>query len=511
MANHLMKRLRFLSELGPAGQVVLRDEHRTLTLAQLIDAAERLASRLRAFNARVVALRAGNSVDWVVVDFACQFSELVFVPLPDYFSDQQVRHCLDTMNVDVLLADDENLTGLLDQYDRETEMEAWGDVTPYYAWTIAASSAAFPVLPPGTHKVTFTSGSTGNPKGVCLSSEHQWRVAESLADAIALQAPRHLCVLPLATLLENIGGIYTPLLCGGEVILPGAEQRGFMGSSGLDAQRFLQCLSQAQPNTLILIPQLLQLLVAACRSGWQAPSSLAFVAVGGGKVAPNLLVEAAECGLPVYEGYGLSECGSVVALNTAHDHKVGTVGRVLPHCHVTISDREIQVSGANFLGYVNDPASWYPEKVCTGDLGDVRDGYLLVNGRRKNLLISSFGRNINPEWVESEIAANPAISQCVVLGDQKPYLTALLGTHPGMQDADVEQWLAEANRKLPDYAQVKAWARLGPGAWRELATANGRPRRDLIGARYDTLIASLYQSYEQATQHSLAHHAGETQ
>ena len=92
-------------------------------------------------------------------------------------------------------------------------------------------------VPPGTRKITYTSGTTGNPKGVCLSAANQLNVARSLIEATGLTAPRHLCTLPLATLLENIAGVYAPLLAGGTVDevqiaeqnehgLPSAEQCG---------------------------------------------------------------------------------------------------------------------------------------------------------------------------------------------------------------------------------------------------------------------------------------------
>ncbi len=488
MNHSLVKRLRFLAELGPANSVQLNDGNDAISLEQLIERAIQLAKRIRIAQVKVVALRAGNSTEWVVTDLACQFSGAVFVPLPDYFSAQQVRYCLNTMGVELLLGD----VPTDDWCEPEARSLDWSDVTRYRVRRLTTDSKV-PALPDGTGKVTFTSGSTGNPKGVCLSTEHQWRVAESLSDAIGVRAPRHLCLLPLATLLENIGGIYTPLLCGGEILLPDAGTRGFLGSSSLDTDVLLQCLTQARPNTLILIPQLLKLLVTASETGWQAPDSLKFVAVGGGKVAPELLIRARELGMPVYEGYGLSECGSVVALNTPVSDSPGTVGRVLPHCHVAIRHREVTVEGAGFLGYVNEPDSWYPETVFTGDLGSLRNGHLLVNGRSKNLLISSYGRNINPEWVESELLAGPLINQCVVLGDQKPWLVAVIGANPASSDAAIDQWFRQVNAKLPDYARVKSWSRLEAGAWQRLLTANGRPRRDLLITQYASLINSMYQ------------------
>ena len=89
-----------------------------------------------------------------------------------------------------------------------------------------------------------------------------------------------------------------------------------MSYGGLDAARLLGTLSREQPNSLILVPELLQVLVVAAERGWQPPASLQFVAVGGAKVSRELLERADAAGIPVYEGYGLSECASVVCLNT---------------------------------------------------------------------------------------------------------------------------------------------------------------------------------------------------
>jgi len=295
--------------------------------------------------------------------------------------------------------------------------------------------------------------------------------------------------------------VYAPLLCGGEVVLPDARTRGLAGSSGLELAAMLQCLQTEQPHTLILLPQLLRALLAGCAQGWQPPASLQFVAVGGARVAPDLIVAARRAGLPVYEGYGLSECGSVVALNTFADDQPGSVGRVLPHCQVAIDCQvaiesgEIVVRGACHLGYLGDPSSWYPQQIATGDLGCVDDsGHLFVSGRRKNLLITSYGRNVSPEWVESELGAQPLLTQCVVIGDARPHLAALLSAPAQVDDDAIQQWIDSVNARLPDYARVRAWLRLQPDAWQTLLTENGRPRRDRIigalGAQIDALYAA---------------------
>lgn len=315
-----------------------------------------------------------------------------------------------------------------------------------------------------------------------------------MADAIAIAHPKHLCLLPLSTLLENIAGVYSPLLCGGTVVIPTDAQRGMLGSSNLDSPRLLQCIAEVKPHSMILIPQLLRLLVAACQQGWQAPPSLKFVAVGGGRVDPQLLNNARQLGLPVYEGYGLSECGSVVALNTPTTSYIGAAGKILPHCQVRIEKQEVVVSGACHLGYAGDADSWYPNEVYTGDLGHCDADWLFIDGRRKHLLISSFGRNISPEWVESVLMSEPLLNQCVVVGDDKPYLCALLSTSSIVQDQQIADWIKTANSQLPDYAQIRQWLRLNDKQLLPYMTANGRLQRARLLQAFETQIDTLYQS-----------------
>jgi long-subunit acyl-CoA synthetase (AMP-forming) len=351
-------------------------------------------------------------------------------------------------------------------------------------------------IPAETSKITFTSGSTGQPKGVCLSVENQYRVALSLTQRVDLKAPIHLCVLPLSTLLENVAGVYAPLLAGGQVRFLPAIKMGFNGGKGFCSEKFIAAISQQQPNSLIVLPELLLALLDAVSKGWHIPESLQFIAVGGSRVSPDLLIQARELGLPVYEGYGLSECGSVVSLNSFKANRPGTVGKVLPHLNVQLVDGQVVVTGNTFLGYLNHPDSWYKNQVHTGDLAEWdTEGYLHIRGRIKNLLISSFGRNINPEWLESEVMANPMIHHCVVLGDAKPYCSALIQKrNAAVTDADVQQWIDCINLKLPDYAQICQWQKFSEPLTVQAGTLteNGRPVRSMIDLSFKYQISDIY-------------------
>ncbi|MYM64915.1 AMP-binding protein [Pseudomaricurvus sp. HS19] len=483
----LAERLRAVIAWVGADAIALQQGEEQVSYGQLLQRVTELSHWLQKQPVQVVAILSDNCPEWVVVDLACQMAGKVCLPVPGFFSAQQRGHCLSA--ADLLVCD----SRMPDDVAAICAVTVDSPLSSLTVWRLALVSSADTDMPQGTGKVTFTSGSTGQPKGVCLSSAQQWQVAQSLAQVIGLQRPRHLCLLPLATLLENIAGIYVPLLCGGTVLLPTLAERGMSGSSGLQLPQLLQCLQQLQPTSLILLPQLLAALVSAVLQGWQLPASLRFLAVGGGKVAAELLLQARSLGMPVYEGYGLSECASVVALNTPAADRPGSVGQSLPHCEVQVRDGEVIVSGSVFLGYWGEPASWYPRQVATGDLGE-RDGagWLTIDGRRKNLIISSFGRNISPEWVESACQARPLLSQCVVAGEARPWLVALLSAPESVTDQQIDQWLQQVNRELPDYARVQRWLRLPQSAWAGYLTANGRPRREQLLADYEQQLCALY-------------------
>jgi long-subunit acyl-CoA synthetase (AMP-forming) len=151
--------------------------------------------------------------------------------------------------------------------------------------------------------------------------------------------------------------------------------------------------------------------------------------IGQARVLARLRRRAAAVGIHAYEGYGLSECASVVCLNTPESRREGSVGRVLPHARLRIvPDGEVMIRGASFVGYLGDAASddstrWW----ASGDLGHLdQDGYLYLSGRRRSCFISGFGRNIAPEWVECELLQDPAIAQAAVFGEARPWNAAVL-------------------------------------------------------------------------------------
>jgi long-chain acyl-CoA synthetase len=481
-----------LEALGaaPAGRVALEDGERSWTYAALAGAVREERAWLLSAAAARVGLVADNGGAWVVADLALHAGHVVSVPLPPWFTPAQLRHSVDDAGLDTCLTDrPEVLLAQLPDFHR-------AGIAPRSGLALLRRRRAIaqPALPEGVTKVTYTSGSTATPKGVCLAATDIESVARSLAAATAgADVERHLCLLPLSTLLENLAGVYVPLLRGATCVVPASSTTG-LSYGDPDPGRMLASISAWAPNSLILVPELLRMLVAAVDRGWAPPASLRFIAVGGASVSVELLERAAAAGLPVFEGYGLSECASVVTLNVPGAARPGSAGRPLPHCRVTRApDGELIVQGIAYRGYLGEPPRRPGEPLSTGDLGEIdEDGYVHVRGRRRNLFITSLGRNVSPEWVERELLAEPGIEQAFVHGEALPFPVALVLARPGVS---VESALATANRRLPEYARVRRWARLPEPMTSAsgLLTANGRPRRAAILDRHGALLDSLGQ------------------
>lgn len=274
-------------------------------------------------------------------------------------------------------------------------------------------------LPAGTAKITYTSGTTGEPKGVCLSQEGMFWTAQTLARALQnINSQKHLVTLPLSILLENLCGIYIPMLLGAQTVVLPSAQIGFAGSSQFNPSQFFHVLMKWHPQSLVLVPELLRALLHLHQQIPESTQSLRFIAVGGGKISTQLLALAGQSCLPVFEGYGLSECGSVVALNLPDAAKAGSVGKPLPGIKVSVdASQQLYVnSPANALGYLGtEPPS---QNVATGDLGKVdEEGFIYLHGRLKNIQINAFGRNFSPEWPEAEAMACSAVRRIVIFGE----------------------------------------------------------------------------------------------
>ncbi|WKE64689.1 AMP-binding protein [Gallaecimonas kandeliae] len=464
----------------------LQGSDSTLSGQELLAAAGTLAARLKALGVRRLGLLMDNGPDWAIADLAALKAGLVLVPIPTFFSREQQLHLLKDAGLDAVLAPVPlPLAKTSVQIGQGTlSLLSPDEVQP---------------LPAGTAKITYTSGTTGKPKGVCLSEANMLAVCQALlgvTDELGVQ--RHLCLLPLAVLLENLAGLYVPWLAGACVTALPMQALGMTGSSGLEPGQMLETLSRYQPNSLILVPALLPVILAGKAKG--LPDSYLFLALGGGKTALAQLEQAKDLGLPLFEGYGLSEACSVVALNGPGTNRLGTVGKVLPHVTVRLAeDGEVLVRGNSFLGYLGQAPQTGSDWLATGDLGELdQGGFLTIKGRKKDTIVTAMGRNVSPEWLEAELCALAGIRQAYVYGDEQSELAALVVT----DRQDLDALLTHFNQQLPDYARLaRLIATSEPfSTERQELTANGRLRRAELAKRVKESSMGFFERLKAETQ-----------
>jgi long-chain acyl-CoA synthetase len=244
---------------------------------------------------------------------------------------------------------------------------------------------------------------------------------------------------------------------------------------------------------------------------------------GGAPLGERLGHFFAGVGMPVYEGYGLTETSAAVTLNTPAWHRIGTAGRPLPGVAVRIGeDREIHVAGdVVFRGYWNNEQAstaavtdgWFR----TGDLGQLDgEGYLRITGRRKELIVTAAGKNVQPAELEDRLRGHPLISHAMVVGDGQPFVAALItldaaalrawgaehgrtGTAgelagDGELQSEIQSAVDDANRAVSRAEAIKKFVILPDDFTEEGGelTPTLKLRRDVVAKRYASQIESLY-------------------
>jgi long-chain acyl-CoA synthetase len=413
------------------------NEHR-VSYAQLHHAAASIASAISHHVARnaVVGLVASNSVDWVQADLALLLGHYTEVPVPLGFSADQAAHLLDSC--ELILADDAGMQRLA----------AWRDLAGGAFPTrsclridaLTGHDAQAPELDGSGDwicKIIHTSGTTSKPKGVRIRAHALDVVLRSLR---ALTQPgdyaRYLNLVPFSLLLEQITALYMPYAQKGCLILPPASQPP-LGETGASIADKMALLPRARPSALTLTPSMVEAIHAQAiridRGDVKALSLALFgreqpplLAAGGAPVSATTLEALKRCGIDVYVGYGLSENSSVACWNTRSAHRIGTVGKPMPHVRCKLSeDGELGIqSEAVFAGYVgSDPSACDLDDegwLWTGDVATIdHDGFVSVVGRKKNVIITSHGRNVSPEFVEASYRQVHGVRDIVVLGEQR--------------------------------------------------------------------------------------------
>jgi long-chain acyl-CoA synthetase len=244
---------------------------------------------------------------------------------------------------------------------------------------------------------------------------------------------------------------------------------------------------------------------------------------GAAPINPDILRFFDAAGVLVLEGWGMTETSTAATISTPEDFKIGTIGKPFPGCEVKIADDgEILVKGPNvFQGYYKNEEATRETIVDgwlhTGDLGSIdADGFITITGRKKDIIITAGGKNITPANLENEIKQHPLVSQCVVVGDRRPYLVALVTLDPeeavayakehglpedppqlatnGDVRAAIEAHLAKVNEKFARVEQVKKIAILPQDLSQESGelTPTMKVKRAVVADKHEGEIEKLY-------------------
>ena len=463
--QQVFEALRYHSKTRP-NDIAFEDDTGQISWLDLAARVENLACELDRTDA-VFGIGLAGGIDYVVADLALTLSAKRQVPLPFFFSNAQNAHVLMDAKITAVITSNPEIFSVL------PHLTLIDPVMQSNEHCVLRS------YPGGAQRVIYTSGSSGNPKGVVLGDRQLDASISALSRVIAADmSDTHLSILPLAQLLEQICGIFLPIIAGAKTVFRFEATKSLFGAP---IEPLVDAFEGVRPTTSLLAPAILGRWVDALKDQ-KAPDSLRFVAVGGASSSPSLIHTALEIGIPVHEGYGLSECCAVVAMNRPGDNQPGSVGQVLDGLDVSIEQGEIVVSGPTVMqGYLNGVAA--PDVWHTGDLGHFDGDRLVIEGRKDALLVTGAGRNISPEWVEQRVNADPRIaSSALGLRQTDGALVLIVVAIAPVSPHDVERCLAD----LPIYARPTALIITDPseaGLLFPVGTPNRKVAAALINGR----------------------------
>ena len=448
--------------------IAFQDDKTSVTWSELVDRVANLSAKL-ADAPKTIGIALAGGVDYVIVDLAITLTGRRQVPLPFFFSKEQNAHILFDAQIGAVIAYDAAMFAALPHLVVIDPAVSGAKVTP------------LPKYQGGAERVIYTSGSSGKPKGVIIGDRQLNASLAALTPLVrATPHDRHLSILPLPQLLEQICGIFIPILAGAETTFRFEATKALFGAP---LEPFIEAFETINPTTSLLAPAVLGRWVSDLKAnGKKAPDSLRFVAVGGAPSSPDLINEAFNLGIPVCEGYGLSECCAVVAMNRPGESVAGTVGHVLDGLNVVIEGGEITVSGPTVMvGYLNSEAA--PERWYTGDLGHFENNRLVIDGRKDALLVTGSGRNISPEWVEQRVNADPKItSSALSIRDSDGALVLIIAVAVPVGPQDILPYLTD----MPEYAQpheVIIVSPTEPNFLFPVGTPNRKTAKELVNTR----------------------------
>jgi long-chain acyl-CoA synthetase len=518
----------------PAATALIVDRGRgyeSLTWGQLGDEAEAAITRVSRTGigrGERVLLWSENRFEWLIADLALQALGAVSVPLSPAVPAAQVAaligHCqpgwaivADSKQVAALLKIDRTgLNGIVRFAEGD---EPSGTRIPVHGWTRLLQTAGAVRAQPTigrlperdeTATIIYTSGTSGEPKGVMLS--HGNLAFDAWATWTSFGNPpdeRRFGLLPWTHAFARTCDLFAWIISGTQLIV------------GRSRETAIADMQATQPTYLNGVPYFFERVRQAIVGAGQGETHGAARALlgdalraccsGGAPLPGETFDFFQQQRLPVLEGYGMTEASPVIATCTESAFRRGSVGRPLTGVEVRIApDGEVLTRGPHVMqGYYRDAeatnATLVDGWLHTGDLGRLDDdGYLFLTGRKKDVIVLSTGRKISPASVESAITADPLFDQAVIVGNGQKAIAALLVLNEaqantrqksGSLNALVESRLRERLAGRPEYEQIRRFAILP----RPLSVEGGELtaklslRRDVVASRYADLIKSLFE------------------
>jgi long-chain acyl-CoA synthetase len=481
-----------------------------------------------------VAIAGSNSTRYLVVDVAIGLVGGVSVPLYPTTPPEELDDVLRRSRAEVLFVGASTVMERLGELSTKVpvvsfcrdEPPAGRDVIEWTTFLARGEGTAVadpaPVGPDDLATIRYTSGTTGPPKGVAFTHAQLRWMAETMASlvpwGIRTRPARYLSFLPMNHVVEGILGTYSPY------DLPAPVEVTFLE----DFRRVASTLPTVRPTVFFSVPRLYQKVwdelgrspiggryqrmregplrhalgpavrrAALRRAGLDRCAQLI---VGSAPVDDQLLASFRELGVEIHNAYGLTEA-PLVALNRLGRNRIGTVGEPLPETQIRIAgDGEVLVRGPQVTaGYVDEDVQpvregWF----STGDLGHLTDdGWLVLDGRKKDLLKTAYGKYLQPSKIEAVLRRIPGVTEAMVVGEGRPFCAALLWVE-GTSDATmIDAAVLDANRRLSHPEQVKRWAVLPNDLSIEGGdlTANLKLKRHRVEARFRGVIDSLYEGH----------------
>ncbi|MFC7492080.1 MULTISPECIES: AMP-dependent synthetase/ligase [unclassified Knoellia] len=431
-----------------------------------------------------IGIMSRTRYEWTLVDFALWAAGAIPVPIYETSSPDQVEWILkDSGAVGVVLETEKHASALASvSANLSTLAHTWiidnGDLDSLAASGATSDDEVLTAARAHTDRrsvatIIYTSGTTGRPKGVELTHGNFLDLAENtvekLKDVVSSDGASTLLFLPLAHVFAR----FIEVLC----LASGAKI-----AHSADIKTLLDDFASYQPTFILAVPRVFEKVYNSAEAkavaggkgnifakaaetaiAWSEATDKGSVGFGlrakhavfdklvygklrdamGGKVQYAVSGGAPlgtrlghffrGIGVTILEGYGLTETTAPVCVNLPERLKIGTVGPPLPGTSVRIAeDGEILLRGVNVFGAYRNNADATAEAIRdgwfhTGDIGELDDdGYLRITGRKKEILVTAGGKNVAPAVLEDRLRAHPLVSQCIVVGDQKPFIAALL-------------------------------------------------------------------------------------